>query len=125
MLEFIGKKFVHCFVIASIIFGCSVQAATPSFQEDLDDFDEISQAIIVAPATLFHPVSISWHNEDLEKTLIASYGVSDDLEDSLIQADRLQTRSHGRFILHSYSPQKFHSHSLGLHKAREPPIYFS
>ena len=123
MLEFIGKKFVHCFVIASIVFGCSVQAATPSFQEDLDDFDEISQAIIVAPATLFHPTSISWHNEDLEKTLIASYGVSDDFEEYLIQTYRLHFEVVANYAFNSFEVKWLSLNLIGSHQARAPPVF--
>lgn len=81
MHVFIRQKLVHCAVIASIIFGCSVQAATPSFQEDLDDFEEIQlvdQTIVVTER--IEPLIILWHNEDLAQTLIVTNTLADDIE---------------------------------------------
>jgi hypothetical protein len=75
------QKLIHCAVIASVIFGCSVQAATPSFQEDLDDFEEIQlvdQTLVVAER--FEPLNILWHNEDLAQTLIVTNTLVDDIE---------------------------------------------
>jgi len=68
-------------VIVSIIFGCSVQAATPSFQEDLDDFEEIhlvEQTHVLTER--FEPLVILWQNEDLAQTLRASNTLVDDIE---------------------------------------------
>jgi hypothetical protein len=68
-------------VIASIVFGCSVQAATPSFQEDLDDFEEIQlvdQTIVVTER--IEPLIILWQNEDLAETLIVTNTFVDDIE---------------------------------------------
>ena len=81
MHVFIRQKLVHCAVIASIIFGCSVQAATPSFQEDLDDFEEIQlvdQTIVVTER--IEPLIILWQNEDLAETLIVTNTFADDIE---------------------------------------------
>ncbi len=81
MHVFIRQKLVHCAVIASIIFGCSVQAATPSFQEDLDDFEEIQlvdQTIVVTER--IEPLIILWQNEDLAQTLIVTNTFADDIE---------------------------------------------
>ena len=75
------QKLIHCAVIASVIFGCSVQAATPSFQEDLDDFEEVQlvdQILVVAER--FEPLIILWQNEDLAQTLIVSNTLVDDIE---------------------------------------------
>jgi len=81
MHVFIRQKLVHCAVIASIVFGCSVQAATPSFQEDLDDFEEIQlvdQTIVVTER--IEPLIILWQNEDLAETLIVTNTFADDIE---------------------------------------------
>ncbi len=81
MLGFIKKKLAHCFVIASIIFGCSVQAATPSFKEDLDDFEEIHFIDQTAAiSTQFEPLVILWQNEDLAQTLTVSNTFADDID---------------------------------------------
>ena len=121
MLEFIGKKFVHCFVIASVIFGCSVQAATPSFQEDLDDFEEISQTVTVVPVTLFHPVSISWHNEDLSRMLTSSHTVSDDLEQFSVLISKVEFIVNSKYALITTITEGFQNPLEGLHLARAPP----
>ena len=121
MLEFIGKKFVHCFVIASVIFGCSVQAATPSFKEDLDDFEEISQTVTVVPVTLFHPVSISWHNEDLSRMLTSSHTVSDDLEQFSVLISKVEFIVNSKYALITTITEGFQNPLEGLHLARAPP----
>jgi len=121
MLEFISKKFVHCFVIASVIFGCSVQAATPSFKEDLDDFEEISQTVTVVPVTLFHPVSISWHNEDLSRTITSSHTVSDDLEQFSVLISKVEFIVNSKYALITTITEGFQNPLEGLHLARAPP----
>ena len=88
MLESIGKKFIHSFVIASIFFGCSVQAATPSFQEDLDDFEEVRHVADGNSVTpFFEPLVILWQNENLAQTVTSSRGVTDDFEKHVVQAN--------------------------------------
>ncbi|MEY3892088.1 MAG: hypothetical protein RLZZ145_120 [Pseudomonadota bacterium] len=122
MLESIGKKFIHSFVIASIIFGCSVQAATPSFQEDLDDFEEIHHVAdgnTVVP--YFEPLVILWQNEDLAQTVTSSHGVSDDFEKYVGQANAATCIDFLKYALHTVQAAFFEQHLLGFHQARAPP----
>ena len=124
MLEFIRKKLVHTFVIASIIFGCSVQAATPSFKEDLDDFEEMhyvhQEGLSVLQA---EPLVILWQNEDLAQALICSCGATDDLE------QYSPVISHIHFVLtlsirpHFFSHRGLPKHPIGLSQARAPPSF--
>ncbi len=75
------QKLIHCAVIASVIFGCSVLAASPSFQEDLDDFEEIHFVDLTFIAVEgVEPLNILWHNEDLAQTLIVTNTLADDIE---------------------------------------------
>ncbi len=122
MLESISKKFIHCFVIASIVFGCSVQAATPSFQEDLDDFEEIHHVADGNSVTLnFEPLVILWQNEDLAQTINSSYGVTDDFEKHSVQANVATRIFFLKYALHSVQTEYFEQQLLGSHQARAPP----
>lgn len=122
MLESIGKKFIHCFVIASIVFGCSVQAATPSFQEDLDDFEEITQLVTTPPAVQFDPNSISWHNKELTQLLASSFGVADDLEQLSIHTVHIPYVSPSKESFHTFNLEVFHSYLIRSHLPRAPPL---
>ena len=122
MLEFISKKFVHCFVIASVIFGCSVQAATPSFKEDLDDFEEMYfDAGDYAPTLVVNPVAIFWQNEDLSRTLTSSHTVSDDLEQYSVLISKVEFIVQTKYSLITTVAEGFHNPLEGLHLARAPP----
>ncbi len=122
MLEFISKKFVHCFVIASVIFGCSVQAATPSFKEDLDDFEEIYlDSGNYSPILVADPVAIFWQNEDLSRTVTTSYTVSDDLEQYSVLISKVEFVVHSKYSLISKITEGFQNPLEGLHLARAPP----
>jgi len=122
MLESIGKKFIHSFVIASIIFGCSVQAATPSFQEDLDDFEEIQHVADGNSITpIFEPLVILWQNEDLAQTVTSSHGVSDDFEKHVVQANVATCIDFLKYALHTIHAEYFEQQLLGFHQARAPP----
>ena len=122
MLESIGKKFIHCFVIVSIVFGCSVQAATPSFQEDLDDFEEIHHVAdgnSISP--IFEPLVILWQNEDLAQTVTSSHGTTDDFEKYVIQANAATCINFLKYALHTVQAAFFEQNLLGFHQARAPP----
>ena len=122
MLELIGKKFIHCFVIASIVFGCSVQAATPSFQEDLDDFEEIHHVADGNSTTpIFEPLVIVWQNEDLSQTVTSSHGVTDDFEKYSVQANVVTCIDFLKYALHTIQAEFFERQLLGFHQARAPP----
>ena len=122
MLESISKKFIHCFVIASIVFGCSVQAATPSFQEDLDDFEEIHHVADGNSVTsIFEPLVILWQNEDLAQTVTSSHGVADDFEKHIIQANAATCIDFLKYALHAVQAEYFEQQFLRLHQARAPP----
>ncbi|NDE43778.1 MAG: hypothetical protein EB073_05720, partial [Burkholderiaceae bacterium] len=121
MLESIGKKFIHSFVIASIIFGCSVQAATPSFQEDLDDFEEIQHVADGNSITpIFEPPLILWQNENLAQTVTSSHGVTDDFEKHVVQANAATCIDFLKYALHTVQAAFFEQHLLGFHQARAP-----
>jgi len=124
MLELIRQKFIHCFVAASIIFGCSVQAATPSFKEDLDDFEEmhyVDQDGLLALHA--EPLVILWQNEDLAQALICSCGVTDDLE----QYSPVISQSHFVLTLSNhplfFPLRGLSKHPIGLSRARAPPTF--
>ncbi len=122
MLELISKKLIHCFVIASIVFGCSVQAATPSFQEDLDDFEEIHHVAdgnSIAP--IFEPLVILWQNEDLAQTVTSSHGVTDDFEKHTVQVNAVTCIDFLKYTLYTGQAEFFEQHLLGFHQARAPP----
>ena len=122
MLESIGKKFIHSFVIASIIFGCSVQAATPSFQEDLDDFEEIQHVADGNSITpIFESPLILWQNENLAQTFTSSHGVTDDFEKHVVQANAATCIDFLKYALHTVQAAFFEQHLLGFHQARAPP----
>ena len=122
MLELIGKKFIHCFVIASIVFGCSVQAATPSFQEDLDDFEEIHHVADGNSITpIFEPLVILWQNENLAQTVTSSHGTTDDFEKYVIQASAATCIDFLKYALHNVQAAFFEQNLLGFHQARAPP----
>ncbi|BEI37017.1 MULTISPECIES: hypothetical protein [unclassified Polynucleobacter] len=123
MLQYIGKRFVHCFVIASIIFGCSVQAATPSFKEDLDDFEEIYLLSNQhsAPAVLDAPV-ILWQNEDLSQTVLTAHGAVDDFEKLILKTNPAFILQHLEYSLCSVRPVLFERQTPNFHQARAPPI---
>jgi hypothetical protein len=122
MLESIGKKFIHTFVIASIVFGCSVQAATPSFQEDLDDFEEVRHVADGNSITpIFEPPLILWQNENLAQTVTSSHGTTDDFEKYVIQANAATCINFLKYALHSVQAEYFEKHLLGFHQARAPP----
>ena len=124
MLVFIKKKLAHCFVIASIIFGCSVQAATPSFKEDLDDFDEIhlvDQAAIVG--TQFEPPVILWQNEDLAQTLLASNTLADDIELFNINLGNSFSFLINPSALLSWNTECIQATKVELKQARAPPFF--
>jgi len=122
MHVFIRQKLVHCAVIASIVFGCSVQAATPSFQEDLDDFEEIQlvdQTIVVTER--IEPLIILWQNEDLAETLIVTNTFADDIELITIS---LGDRSSFLIItldLYSYHSDFIRAGHIWSGQARAPP----
>lgn len=123
MLESIGKKFIHCFVIASIVFGCSVQAATPSFQEDLDDFEElqsIADGNSFTPA--FEPLAILWQNEDLSQTVASSHGVADDFEKYIVQAGAISLLNFLEYSLKSSYIADHQQIFSVFHQARAPPV---
>jgi hypothetical protein len=122
MLESIGKKFIHTFVIASIVFGCSVQAATPSFQEDLDDFEEVRHVADGNSITpIFEPPLILWQNENLAQTVTSSHGTTDDFEKYVIQASAATCIDFLKYALHTVQAAFFEQHLLGFHQARAPP----
>lgn len=124
MLVFIKNKLAHCFVIASIIFGCSVQAATPSFKEDLDDFDEIhlvDQAAIVG--TQFEPPVILWQNEDLAQTLLASNTLADDIELFNINLGNSFSFLINPSALLSWNTECIQATKVELKQARAPPFF--
>ena len=124
MLVFIKKKLAHCFVIASIIFGCSVQAATPSFKEDLDDFDEIhlvDQAATVG--TQFEPPVILWQNEDLAQTLLASNTLADDIELFNINLGNSFSFLINPSALLSWNTECIQATKVELKQARAPPFF--
>lgn len=124
MLELFGKKLIHCFVIASIVFGCSVQAATPSFQEDLDDFEEIHHVADGNSVTLtFQPLVILWQNEDLSQTVSSSHGTADDFEKHLIQANAAVCIDFLKYVLHAVRATYFEQKLLDFHQARAPPSF--
>lgn len=124
MLQFLGKKFTHFFVMASIFFGCSVQAATPAFQEDLDDFGEIHYGVtesLVVPE--LKPLAILWQNENLSQTLTSSFKSVDDTEQVLYQPDRIQFVALHKYTLFTSLQSALEKQLLGLHQARAPPQF--
>ena len=125
MHVFIRQKLVHCAVIASIIFGCSVQAATPSFQEDLDDFEEIQlvdQTIVVTER--IEPLIILWQNEDLAETLIVTNTFADDIELITISLGDRSSFLTVTLDLYSYHSDFIRASHIWSGQARAPP-YFS
>lgn len=123
MLDYLSKKFVHCFVIASIIFGCSVQAATPSFQEDLDDFEElhlIADGNSVAP--IIEPLVILWQNEDLSQTVTSAHGIADDFEKYVSQANAALLIDCLKYSHYSDTSSFYPLQFLAFHQARAPPV---
>jgi hypothetical protein len=124
MLVFIRKKLVHCFVIASIIFGCSVQAATPSFKEDLDDFEEIHYIDQTAVfGTHFEPLIILWQNEDLAQTLLISNTFTDDIELFNIKLGNCFSFLINPIASLSWNAELFQATQVGLKQARAPPFF--
>ncbi len=124
MLVFIKKKLAHCFVIASIIFGCSVQAATPSFKEDLDDFEEIHFIDKTAAiATQFEQLVILWQNEDLAQTLIVSNSSADDIELFSIKFGNSFSFLINPSALLSWNTECIQANKVGLKQARAPPFF--
>ena len=124
MLVFIKKKLAHCFVIASIIFGCSVQAATPSFKEDLDDFEEIHFIDQTAAiSTQFEPLVILWQNEDLAQTLLASNTLADDIELFNINLGNSFSFLINPSALLSWNAKFIQATKVGLKQARAPPFF--
>lgn len=124
MLEFIGKKLIHCFVIASIVFGCSVQAATPSFQEDLNDFEELltlEESNYASP--VIQPLVILWQNEDLAQTVTSSHGTADDFEKHFIQPNAAICIDFLKYALHVVRTAYFEQQLLRFHQARAPPLF--
>ena len=74
-----SRKLINLCVSASIAFGCLAHAASPSVQEDLDDFDEIAS---VHQGTSKSPISLNpilWQNEDLTFAITSSGLLDDDL----------------------------------------------
>ncbi len=125
MHVFIRQKLVHCAVIASIVFGCSVQAATPSFQEDLDDFEEIQlvdQTIVVTER--IEPLIILWQNEDLAQTLIVTNTFADDIELITISLGDRSSFLTVTLDLYSYHSDVIRAGHIWSGQARAPP-YFS
>ncbi len=124
MLVFIRKKLAHCFVIASIIFGCSVQAATPSFKEDLDDFEEIHFIDQTAAiSTQFEPLVILWQNEDLAQTLTVSNTFADDIELFNIKLGNSFSFLINPSALLSWNAECIQATKVGLKQARAPPFF--
>ncbi len=124
MLGFIKKKLAHCFVIASIIFGCSVQAATPSFKEDLDDFEEIHFIDQTAAiSTQFEPPVILWQNEDLAQTLTVSNTFVDDIELFNIKLGNSFSFLINPSTLLSWNTECIQATKVGLKQARAPPFF--
>ncbi len=124
MLGFIKKKLAHCFVIASIIFGCSVQAATPSFKEDLDDFEEIHFIDQTAAiSTQFEPLVILWQNEDLAQTLTVSNTFADDIELFNIKLGNSFSFLINPSALLSWNTEFIQVTKVGLKQARAPPFF--
>jgi hypothetical protein len=122
MFELFCKKFVHGFVVASVIFGCSVQAATPSFKEDLDDFEEMHYVVEDGITALeVQPLVILWQNEDLAQSIICSYGVSDDLEQYSACISQKQFVLISQHFLRSSLKSGISTHPIGLQQARAPP----
>ena len=122
MHVFIRQKLVHCAVIASIVFGCSVQAATPSFQEDLDDFEEIQlvdQTIVVTER--IEPLIILWHNEDLAETLIVTNTFADDIELITISLGDRSSFLTVTLDLYSYHSDFIRAGHIWSGQARAPP----
>jgi hypothetical protein len=125
MHVFIRQKLVHCAVIASIVFGCSVQAATPSFQEDLDDFEEIQlvdQTIVVTER--IEPLIILWQNEDLAETLIVTNTFADDIELITISLGDRSSFLTTTLDLYSYHSDFIRAGHIWSGQVRAPP-YFS
>ena len=124
MLVFIRKKLAHCFVIASIIFGCSVQAATPSFKEDLDDFEEIHFIDQTAAiSTQFEPLVILWQNEDLAQTLTVSNTFADDIELFNFNLENSFSFLINPSTLLSWNTECIRATKVGLKQARAPPFF--
>lgn len=124
MLGFIKKKLAHCFVIASIIFGCSVQAATPSFKEDLDDFEEIHFIDQTAAiSTQFEPLVILWQNEDLAQTLTVSNTFADDIELFNFNLGNSFSFLINPSALLSWNTECIQATKVGLKQARAPPFF--
>ncbi|CAN1510649.1 hypothetical protein MCEREM21_00810 [Burkholderiaceae bacterium] len=124
MLGFIKKKLAHCFVIASIIFGCSVQAATPSFKEDLDDFEEIHFIDQTAAiSTQFEPLVILWQNEDLAQTLTVSNTFADDIELFNIKLGNSFSFLINPSALLFWNTEFIQATKVGLKQARAPPFF--
>jgi hypothetical protein len=122
MHVFIRQKLVHCAVIASIVFGCSVQAATPSFQEDLDDFEEIQlvdQTIVVTER--IEPLIILWQNEDLAETLIVTNTFADDIELITISLGDRSSFLTITLDLYSYHSDFIRAGHIWSGQARAPP----
>ena len=122
MHVFIRQKLVHCAVIASIVFGCSVQAATPSFQEDLDDFEEIQlvdQTIVVTER--IEPLIILWQNEDLAQTLIITSTFADDIELITISLGDRSSFLTITLDLYSYHSDFIRAGHIWSDQARAPP----
>jgi hypothetical protein len=124
MFRLIRHTLVHCAVIASIIFGCSVQAATPSFQEDLDDFEEVQlvdQILVVAER--FEPLIILWQNEDLAQTLIVSNTLVDDIELINISLGHPNSFLISPIDLNYYFLSFLRAHPSWSCQARAPPLF--
>lgn len=123
MLEFIGKKIIHCFVAASIIFGCSVQATTPSFKEDLDDFEEMHSTVVgMQGASSYEAPVILWQNEDLSQSVVSAHGAFDDFEKCILPINQLTLVHFLRYEQNSaFIAHRVHHH-LAFHQARAPPI---
>jgi hypothetical protein len=124
MFSLIRQTLVHCAVIASVIFGCSVQAATPSFQEDLDDFEEIQlvdQTLVVAER--FEPLIILWQNEDLAQTLIVSNTLVDDIELINISLGRSNSFLVAPVDLNYYFSLLLRADPSWSCQARAPPLF--
>lgn len=124
MLVFIRKKLILYFVIVSIIFGCSVHAATPSFKEDLDDFDELQyldQGVILAEQ--IKPAVIFWQNEDLAQTLIVTNTLTDDLEQFTIRLGQHLSLLITSFAFITPQSEYIHIAQFGSAQARAPPFF--
>ena len=110
-------------MIASIVFGCSVQAATPSFQEDLDDFEELHAIEDGNSADLiFQPLVILWQNENLSRTVTSLHGAADDFEKYLFQTNAAICINFLKYTLHAVQATYCEQQLLAFHQARAPPF---